>query len=91
MGLYSLKQVWQHSGAQQEVMRQVRQDPRLGHEVFRSQLPLSARELLPALQASVHALVDSFEVRNHSMGLLGPLESEGGCKGGGGREVCCLG
>ena len=62
VGLYSLKQLWEQSPAQREIIREVRQDARLVHELSRCQLALSARDLQPALQASVTALVNSFQV-----------------------------
>ena len=67
VGLYSLKQLWEQDSSsncspQQQIMREVRQDPRLGHEMWRCQLPLAARDLQPALQASVTALVGSLQV-----------------------------
>lgn len=77
VGLYSLKQVWEqnststsNSSPQQQIMREVRQDPRLGAELWRCQLPLAARDLQPALQASVTALVSSLQV-GHCLTWLG--------------------
>ena len=72
VGLYSLKQVWKHSSAQDGIAWQVKQDARLAQELARAQLPLSARELLPVLLASVQALVDSLKVSSKSW-ILGGL------------------
>ena len=67
VGLYSLKQVWEQSSLQHGIVWGVRYDSRLAQEVARSQLPLSVRELLPVLQASVQALVDSLKVRGRAL------------------------
>lgn len=75
--LYSLKQVWEHSSAHQGILSQVKQDARLAQELARSQLPLSVRQLLPGVLASVQALVDSLKVSSKSWRVGGWLQAEG--------------
>ena len=62
VGLYSFRQVWQCAPAQRDIMKQLRLDPRLSYEQSRCQLPLASNELQLAMQSSVTALVNSFQV-----------------------------
>ena len=64
VGLYSLKQVWGQATARREIMAAFLSDQRMKHELSRSELPLHARDLEPALKASIKALVDSLQVRH---------------------------
>ena len=62
VGVYSLKQVWGQATARREIMAAFLSDQRMKHELSRSELPLYARDLEPAVKASVKALVDSLQV-----------------------------
>lgn len=77
VGLYSLKQVWQQPATKHGITWDLKQDARLVQELFRSQLPLSVRELQPILLASVQALVDSLKVSVQSWVIGGLLHVEG--------------
>ena len=63
LGSYRLKEVWQEAGVRREILASFLADQRIKYELSRSELPLSGRDLQPALVASVQALVEGQQVR----------------------------